>query len=322
MNILLRDISEQPHTVSNLLRHCSSNYEKLEHAARLLDKGDIVVLTGMGASLVAAEYGARLLRSQGRKAIALPTDELYQSSNEYLENAILIGISQSGMSAEIVELFKRKLKLMGRIALTNNIQSNLAVNSDFVFELLVQRQCPAATKTLMASMLLLELLTNPSQHRMFCKLPDMLSWGLSVDIPDKWVQLIADQETIDLIGANDDQYTAALGALMFREVCRIRSMSYSLHNFRHGIIESVRKGYMAIVLESGDRASTKLSEQIKAYNGNVMLLPWMPLPKDYPKAYKKYHNILLIQRLAYEVAVSRNINPGQLRMGSVVNTLF
>ena len=125
-------------------------------AAELFDKNVThLVVAARGSSDNAARYLQYLSGSELGLLTALATPSLYVSARSInLAGAVVLGISQSGQSPDIVSVMKAA-RQQGRptISITNDVESPLARHADVVMPLLVGNEISlAATKTFLASL--------------------------------------------------------------------------------------------------------------------------------------------------------------------------
>src|SRR5688572_11376314 len=114
----LVDLLQQPAAVEATLAALAADPPLLAIARRLADGGfDRVVLTGMGSSLSALHPLAIRLVDRGVTAAIVDTSELVHALQRLLgERALVVAVSQSGRSAEIVRLVGRPDRAAALIA--------------------------------------------------------------------------------------------------------------------------------------------------------------------------------------------------------------
>ena len=104
-----------------------------------------VIVTGMGKSGIVAEKIAATLRSTGTAAFFLhPAEGVHGDLGMVLKNDIVICISKSGSTGELVQLFPLFKRIgVPVITLTGNLKSSLAERSDIVLDVSVKEEaCP------------------------------------------------------------------------------------------------------------------------------------------------------------------------------------
>ncbi len=146
---------------SNSLSHLSSMLdERFVRAVELLLKcRGRVIITGMGKSGIICKKMAATLTSTGTQSMFLhPSEALHGDLGLIAKNDIIIAVSNSGETREIIELIPHLKILKNRIiAITSQSQSTLAQEADVVLLYTVKREgCPlnlapmASTTTVLA----------------------------------------------------------------------------------------------------------------------------------------------------------------------------
>ena len=159
---LYREIHEQPEVLSRLLAH------EFEPAQRLADEMrqrgiETVVIAARGTSDNAGRYAQYLLGAANRLVVALATPSLYSIYHQppRLGNALVLGISQSGKSPDIVAVLQ-EARQQGALtaAITNSPGSDLAQEASHIINLHAGReQAVAASKTYTSELLAIALLS-------------------------------------------------------------------------------------------------------------------------------------------------------------------
>ncbi|MDX5443926.1 MAG: KpsF/GutQ family sugar-phosphate isomerase [Hymenobacteraceae bacterium] len=138
-NVLLNEAD----AVRNLASYINTEFEECVQA--ILNINGRVVVTGIGKSANIAAKIVATLNSTGTPALFMhAADAIHGDLGMIQENDFVICISKSGNTPEIkvlVPLLKRKGAMLA--ALVSNINSYLAVNSDFVLNATIEREaCP------------------------------------------------------------------------------------------------------------------------------------------------------------------------------------
>ena len=123
----LRDILNQPQALEKTLEMLGG-LKELQGLAVALSKGKFqrIVLTGMGSSFHALHPLNLQLISHGFTAIMVETSELVHYRDRFFDpKTLIVAVSQSGQSAEIVRLAAVNRKRSAVIAVTNTPESPL-----------------------------------------------------------------------------------------------------------------------------------------------------------------------------------------------------
>src|SRR5512133_2576878 len=161
-SILQSEIYEQPETIRQFIERESENVTRIvEHIAQ--HDYDYVLIAARGTSDNAARYGQYLFGMLNRMPVALAAPSLFTvyGTPPKLERALVIGISQSGQSPDVVSVLDEAHRQGApTIALTNDPQSPLATSSDHhIFLGVGEERSVAATKTYTAQLAALALLS-------------------------------------------------------------------------------------------------------------------------------------------------------------------
>ena len=159
---LQSEILEQPARLSALLGNQRATVEKI---AETVGQHDIrwVFLAARGTSDNAGRYANYLWGAQNGLPLALATPSLFTYYNQppQLKNALVVGISQSGQSPDIVSvLTEGRRQGCLTLAITNAPQSPLAKSADLVLDIQAGvEKAVAATKTYTAELMAVAMLS-------------------------------------------------------------------------------------------------------------------------------------------------------------------
>ena len=168
-SLLEQEIQSQPEVVARLLERETKHVEQI---VAHLPAFDYVLIAARGSSDHAATYAQYAWTALAGYPIALAAPSLLTmyKTPPRLAGALIIGISQSGQSPDIVAVLEEG-KRQGRptLAITNDGTSPLAAVADHVVELHAgPERSVAATKTYMAQLTIMALfaatLSRDAQH--------------------------------------------------------------------------------------------------------------------------------------------------------------
>jgi glutamine---fructose-6-phosphate transaminase (isomerizing) len=255
-DILLNEILEQPSVINNFFQEKNKLVTEICSAVR--GQFEYIVIAARGTSDNAARYAQYLLGSFNDIQVALATPSLFTiyQTPPHLKNALVIGISQSGQSPDIVSVLKTAQEQGGKtLAITNDEKSPLAGAADFVIPLGAgNEKAVAATKTYSVSLAALALfsthLANDAARKEELKLlPEKLSETIdlvlgSIDQTSRYRYM----EHCVVLGRGFNYSTAYEIALKIKELTRVITVPYSSADFSHGPIATVNKGFPIIVI--------------------------------------------------------------------------
>jgi glucosamine--fructose-6-phosphate aminotransferase (isomerizing) len=249
---LQSEIYEQPERLSALL---ASQHASVTKIAKIIRDRNIhwVFLAARGTSDNAGRYANYLWGAHNRLPLALATPSLftYYQQPPILKDALVVGISQSGQSPDIVSVLS-EAHHQGclTLALTNDMKSPLAGSADLVLDIQAgPEKAVAATKTytteLMAvAMLSVALSENTSRWKQLEKVP---GWVEKVLKQDEAISHIAERyrymNHCVVLGRGFNYCTAFEWALKLKELTYVVAEPYSSADFRHGPIAMVEGGF-------------------------------------------------------------------------------
>jgi glucosamine--fructose-6-phosphate aminotransferase (isomerizing) len=173
-----------------------------------------------------------------------------------MKNALVVGISQSGQSPDIVSVLEEG-KRQGRptLAITNDPDSALAKVADHVIELHAgQERSVAATKTYTAQiavMMICAALMNGDKQRLaeLQRIPDWIEQTLknSTTIA-RYAERYRYMSDCVVVGRGYNYSTSFELALKLKELTYIMATAYSSADFRHGPIATIEEGLPTILI--------------------------------------------------------------------------
>ncbi len=168
-SLLWKEIHEQPDVIRQLI--AAEHDHVLSLGRELRGKNcRFVYLAARGTSDNAARYGQYLFGGINRLPVALTAPSLFTTyrTPPRLESALVIGISQSGQSPDIVEVLEEARRQGApTIAITNDDSSPLARAAEHVLLLGAGREISvAATKTYTSTLALIAMLSLALDDRL------------------------------------------------------------------------------------------------------------------------------------------------------------
>lgn len=283
----LRDILDQPQALRDTLNGLSALAE-LERGIRRMREipHRRVVLTGMGSSLHALYPTELKLTACGENVSRVEAAELIYSMPALLESgSIIVAVSQSGRSAEIVQLLERNAGRARVIGVTNTERSPLAEKSDFVMLTKCGDEFSVSTKTYIGTLAALGLLSAAWCGEKIEPLRTLLerecvqrvgtylqAWKAHVP---QLAEHMAGITRVFYVGRGVSLATCGTAALTTKESTRFSSEAMSSAAFRHGPMEVIAPDTMVFVFEGEEplRAlNQKLVRDIRSRGGRAELI--------------------------------------------------
>jgi len=326
---LFSEISEQPESVERLLFLQRQNMEKIAAEIR---KRDIryVFLAARGTSDNAGRYANYLFGAMNGLPLALATPSLftYYKRPPHLKNALVIGISQSGQSPDIVSVLEEgRRQGCLTLALTNLPNSPLANASDFILGLEAgPEKAVAATKTYTAELMAVAMLStalneNKKAWVELAKVPVWMKHSLTQsDFISQAAQRYRYIDQTVVLGRGFNYATAFEWALKMKELTYIIAEPYSSADFAHGPIAMVESGYPVFAVAARGKVFDSMLEMLRRLRSDIaaelvvisndkkaLALAQVPLaiPADLPEWLSPLVSILPAQLFAYHLTCAK-----------------
>jgi len=325
---LFREIHEQPDVIRRLLTGQRSGLAEL---ARLVAARGIthVLIAARGTSDNAARYAQYVLgvRNELLVGLAAPSIFTIYGRAPRLRDALVLGISQSGTSPDIVTVVA-EAKRQGALTavMTNDTSSDLAAQGDVVIDLHAgTEQAVAATKTYTAELAAVALLSaqlsgDPEAIAALETVPEAIeatlaASGGTADVAAR----CRDIERAVVIGRGFNYATAFELALKLKELTYTVVEPYSSADFLHGPLAIIERGFPVVVIAPTGRLlgeMVSLIETLKSREADVYCISdgsealgratvGLPVPRSLPEWLSPLTFIVPGQLLAMHLAHAR-----------------
>lgn len=271
---LFKEIHQQPTVLAELLQRERATIEQLAAAIQARDISHVVI-AARGTSDNAGRYAQYLLGAVNGLQVSLATPSLYTIYQRppRLSNALVMGISQSGKSPDIVAVAAEG-KRQGALTavLTNVPHSDLGQTADFVIDLHAgAEKSVAATKTYTAELGAIALLSAAlaGDEAMFTalqQLPTQVAQTLTLG-PEigRLAERYRYMRVCVVIGRGYNYATAYELALKLKELTYTMVEPYSSADFMHGPLALVEEAFPAIVVAP----SGEMLPEMRAFMGTL-----------------------------------------------------
>jgi glucosamine--fructose-6-phosphate aminotransferase (isomerizing) len=249
------EIAEQPDAARRTLEHLRPEQDRLREAFTGRRR---VLLVARGSSDNAAIYGRYLLEVSAGvpAALAAPSVATHYGARLDLSDSLVVSVSQSGATAEIVETQEWSRACgAATVAVTNVAGSPLADAADVA---LVTQAGPEvavpATKTYLTQLVALAVLADAlgdgsSLASDLGRVPDVVAGLLDADVSVA-AEALAGADRVVVSGRGLLLGTALETALKMEETCLRPVRGYSYADLRHGPISVVSEGLLAVLVAS------------------------------------------------------------------------
>jgi glutamine---fructose-6-phosphate transaminase (isomerizing) len=268
-----------------------------------------LAVTGMGASTNAIAAVLPAFWSAGLTASGWLGSELERAGQAAGAEAV-IAVSQTGQSAEVFSALRHLPDGRPRLVVTDAEDSPIGRLADATIPLALLEDSTVRTLgytgTVQALLLLRDALAPESAPATdWDQLADELERLLppATEVAEELVPALRGVTTFDLVGSGIHAGTAAQGALLLREVCKLPATSYETYQYLHGPIEAVAPGRVLVAI--GGAREAKLAESMAATGTTVLLIT----AADTPGAVTEQPT-LTVFRLPRVSAVPNRASPG------------
>lgn len=295
-----------------------------------------VLLTGMGASFHALYPLHLSLTAHGMPSLLVETSELIHfQANLLSPQSLLIAVSQSGRSAEVLRLVETAAGRTSLIAVSNSPDSPLARRSEFAILTEAGKESSVSTKTYVATLAALEWLgaelcgLDASQKlaAVAGAVPAMRGylgrWEEHVRFLVDW---LAPVRHIFLAGRGPSLASACEGGLVLKEAAHFPAEGMGSAEFRHGPLDMAGDGILVCVFAGDQRTldlNRRLAQDVEAAGGiSVWIGPDSELaPFRIPMVCTEARpllEILPVQMISLALSARAGREPGRFaRLGKV-----
>ena len=259
----LEDILRQPQALHDTFERLELS-EPLQALARELKEQRFrrVILTGMGSSLYALYPLSLKLNACGQTALLVETSELVH----YLEaligvESLLVVVSQSGQSAEIIRLLEKNDGRAKVVAITNTADSPLALNAYATLLTHAGPEFSVSAKTYVTALMAIEfagsILSGTASEKDLSGLAD--AEKKTADYLAVWrdhvfalADLLGGIQNLFLVGRGRSLAASRTGALILKESSKFHAEGMSSAAFRHGPMEMLSEQTFVAIFEGAD----------------------------------------------------------------------
>jgi glucosamine--fructose-6-phosphate aminotransferase (isomerizing) len=326
-----QEIHEQPAILRNLVEN---EIDAVHGLAAAINKSQVthVIIAARGTSDNAARYAQYIFGSVNRRIVALSAPSLFSiyKSPPRINNALVIGISQSGKSPDIVSVLAEARQQGALTAvITNAPDSDLAGYADHIINIRAGKErSVAATKTYSAELTAIALLSAAiaGDRRMLAELESLpylaeASLILNSSIAQK-VERYRYMRDCVVIGRGYNYATAYEIALKLKEMTYTVVEPYSSADFLHGPMALLEPGFPVIAIAPSGlmlpdmahfiQAALKRQAEIIAISDDQQILSWsttcFPLPLGCPEWLSPVIAIIPGQLFSMHLAYTRGFD--------------
>jgi glucosamine--fructose-6-phosphate aminotransferase (isomerizing) len=335
---MIKEIHEEPKVLQTFLAEGAKDVHEVARVIRS-KRYRMIYLTGSGTSYHAGLAGQFAFSTLTAYVTSLiPASELPQWIPSGRQKSLLIAISQSGESSDVLAASEAALnRNIDVLAVTNTSNSSLAKIAQHTILTRCGRELAVtATKTYVAQLAALYLLSLECGKARRTAGYGQLEQGLynaprmvaeTIRSLDGQMCTLAEvhhlQNFFFLLGSGPNYATALEGALKLKEACNIFAEGFASREFLHGPIQLVDKNTTVFFLLTDEQMATSLGEvksvrgfgapvisvcdkmdkELKEASDELVCVP------SFPKVFSPMIYIIPLQLFAYYSSVARGLNP-------------
>jgi len=329
---MMKEILEEPQAI----RRATMQDRKLllEMAIGIL-RSKQVVITACGTSRFAALVGRYLFsRLASKFCDVIMASEFQYFSDSVDRNTLVIAVSQSGETADVIQGVKRAKENGATVySLVNTVGSSLARMSDSVLYLNCGPEIGvAATKTFVSQLALFYLLSFTMANRLDEGLQDLLAICPKIEENvtrnNKKLQILAqktrDKNDFYFIARGINFAIALEGALKMKEISYVHAEGMPAGELKHGTLALIDKGTPVVVICPNDYTYEETlanAHETKARGAFVIGVSeethpifddWIVIP-EVDEIFQPLVTVVPLQLLAYYSALTRGRDPDKPR---------
>lgn len=322
----LKEIHEQRYTIVKSMQQDKKNLEKF---CDILTGGKNIYITGSGTSYHSALLAKQIFSKSKIYVETIMSSEFQYSSDMLDENSVLLAISQSGETADVIQSVK-SAKTMGAkvISIVNIPTSSLARLSDSYLEVKCGPEIGvAATKSFTSQIALLyyvaEIIGRKSNGISSSK--DILVKAvIQVLELNSQIERIADQlknsKDVYILGRSLHFPICLEGALKIKELSYIHAEGMAAGELKHGPLALIDTNSIVIVLNPNDSTYGDTLSNIHTIKSRGAKIVGISNKKDALYDYQitiptineslyPLIEVIPLQLLAYHLSICNNGNP-------------
>ncbi len=321
----LKEISEQPDTI---LRAGENTKDAIEQAVEQIKQAKTIYITGSGTSYNSALVAQYLMSRYAKvKLDPIISSELPHSPISIEENSILIAISQSGESADVIEAVNIAKKSGAKIfSIVNLLTSSLVQESSLVMGMNCGPEIGvAATKSFTSQLGIIYKITEKLCDGCIGVDFGKISESISVILENhaniqKIAKVLKDISDIYVLGRGIHYPIATEAALKLKELTYIHAEGIPGGELKHGPLALMDSNVFVVIINPDDSTyddTITSAREIKARGAKIIGISdkksdvydyWIEIPKIDESMYPIIE-IIPIQLLSYYAALEKDTDP-------------
>ena len=267
-SILLNEALSIPEKINNFIINDKNNYADV---SKLINEKKIqyIVTVARGTSDCAALYASYMFAKYlGLPTYSMPPSIITLENSQFdFSKALVIIISQSGLSTDLVEC-ENKSKKMGAttILISNNQKSPMVSTSNFFYYINAgEEKSVAATKTFVLSLLIIQKIIFNTLNKNINNHIKKISEKLIKDSNNQWNPKILNK-SVDvgfIIGRGVGYAIANEISLKFKELCQEMIEPFSSAEVMHGPKSLIQDSFKVFTMSLKDNSGKIVNQDSK-----------------------------------------------------------
>ena len=323
--IMRSEIAEIPLVFQRLI----ASLPLFNEASKIIRKSECssVVILARGTSDNAAHFLKSLIENMLGIPVGLasPSSVTIYNTKLQFKNVLVIAISQSGQSPDLVEFSRSALESGATLlSITNDKDSPLAQCSNFHIDLQAGPEIAvAATKTYAAELLASYLLVTSWSgiEPKIEKLIELSEANLEIELAEHVAKFDTKNDTV-ILGRGYSYANAREAALKIQETSKVPVQAYSIADYLHGPISALKSTTNVVLLAPLSLPLASLAEVLTRIRNAGCPIFWIGRDDQLMEgdsflgganveddAVSTIVDSILLQRFAHEVAITNGFNP-------------
>jgi len=321
----IKEISEQPHTI---MRAGEDTNDAINKISAAIKSAENVYITGSGTSYNSALIAKQLFSKYAKiKVEPIMASELQFSPDSIGQNSVLIAVSQSGESADVLDAVGIAKKQNCKVfSIVNLLTSSLVRESDVVIGMNCGPEIGvAATKSFTSQLAIMYKIAQKLSNDAFKINFENISNSISkiLDSQKKIKEIagkIKEISDIYILGRGVHYPIAIEAALKLKELTYIHAEGIAGGELKHGPLALMDSSVFVIIINPEDSTYTDTltsAREIKARGAKVIGISnkqsdvyddWIQIPTIDSDSFPIIE-IIAIQLLAYFAALEKDTDP-------------
>ena len=325
--IMKSEIRQTPEIFSKII----ANDQIAPQLADLLVDSNIksILVLARGTSDNAAHFFKYLVETQLGLPCGLtsPSSVSIYNSNLHYENTLVVAISQSGKSTDLVE-FAKSSKSSGAklVSITNDEQSPLAQVADFHLSLQAGPEIAVAATKSYSAQLLLSYLLVMKWAKKTPQVDKLVSEAKAVIAQSQVIQEVANgldlKGDLVVLGRGFAYPNAKEAALKIQETCKVNVHGMSTADYQHGPISALNDKSQVVLISPCCMPKNSMADAVEKIRKITKNIYWIGSGSDIcngeadlggsccaDEITSSIVDAILIQELALQLSVANGFNP-------------